>query len=82
VDALPAQIVEEVAMLDYSELIDRLEKLPVHETGRFVARAEFVAANANVDRLTRAFAWLRNFGETCGRQRAVTALKANSLLSA
>jgi len=67
-------------MLDYSELIARLEQLP--KAHRSIARAELTAAEANVDRITRALAWLKDFGGMWGRQRAVTALKSNSLLSA
>ena len=69
-------------MLDYAELIERLERLPVNEGSYSMAKAQLLVAQVNVDGITRALAWLKNFGEKCGRQRAVSALKSNSLLSA
>ena len=36
-------------MLDYYELIDRLERLPVSEVTRSLRRRRLVAAEANVD---------------------------------
>jgi len=77
-----ARIVQEVAMLDYSELIAGLERLPVNQADRSMALAELVAAEANVDRITRVLGWLEDFAVRWGRHRAVTALKSNSFLSA
>ena len=69
-------------MLDYSELIERLERLPVHEGSYSAAKAQLFATQPNVYGFTRAFTWLKDFSEKCGRQRAVSALKLNSLLTA
>ena len=69
-------------MLDYADLIARLEKLPISQANRSIATAHYIAAEANVDRIARAFDWLSGVAGKWGRQRAVKALKSNSLLTA
>ena len=69
-------------MLDYADLIARIENLNISDTDRSMARAHFTAAEANVNRLVRAVDWLSTVGGTWGRNRAATALKSNSLLTA
>jgi hypothetical protein len=69
-------------MLDYADLIARLEELPISEANRSIARAHYIAAEANADRIARACDWLSGVAGKWGRQRAVKALKSNSLLTA
>ena len=69
-------------MLDYSELIERLERLPVNEGSYSAVKAPMFVAQPTVHVTTRALTWLKEFSEKWGRQRAATALKLNSLLSA
>jgi hypothetical protein len=68
-------------MLDYADLIARIEKLEISDANRFIARAHFSVAEANVNRLVRALDWRKRVGGTWGRNRAATALKSNSLLA-
>ena len=69
-------------MLDYADLIARIEKLEISDANRSTARAHFSAAGANANRLVRVFDWLKRVGGTWGRNRAATASKANSVLTA
>ena len=68
-------------MLDYADLIARIEKLDISEANRSISRTHFIAAEANVNRLVRAVDWLNRVVGTWGRNRAATALKSNSLLT-
>jgi hypothetical protein len=50
---------EEIAMLDYAELIDRLERLPANEAACTFAGTEGSGSNVKVDRYARALACLK-----------------------
>ena len=71
-------------MLDYADLIARLEKVPVSEVNRSIAQAEFIAAKANSHRISRALTWISGAVRKSGRLRAVRAFtfKLNSFLTA
>lgn len=67
-------------MFDYSELIDQLERLPVNEVTRSIARVEFVTPQD--DRVVaRAFAYLKQLAGWA-RRASLTARKSNSFLGA
>jgi len=74
-------VVKELPVLDYADLVAHIEKLDISEANRSLARAHFIAAEANVNRFVRAFDWLNRVGWTWVRNRAATALKSNSLLT-
>lgn len=68
--------------MDYADLIARFEKLEISEANRSIARANFMAAETNVNRIARTFDWLNSVGGRWGRKRAATESKSNSLLTA
>lgn len=68
--------------MDYADLIARIEKLEISEANRSIARAHFIAAEVDANRFVRAFDWLNSIAGRWGRNRAATALKSNSLLTA
>jgi hypothetical protein len=60
-------------MLDYAELIDRLERLPVDELTCSIARTEVVAAEANVGWTRGVLAFLDRVAGKWARRPVVTA---------
>jgi hypothetical protein len=47
--------------LNYSDLIARkLERLPISRANRSIARANFEAAEASIDGIARALAWMNS----------------------
>ena len=64
-------------MLDYADLIARIEKLDIRDVNRSIARAHFIEAEANAYRLVGAFEWLNRVCGGWSRNRAFTTLKSN-----
>lgn len=54
-------------MLDYADLIARLEKLPVSEVNRSIAQSNFIAAEASISPTTRILAWMSGRAGKWGR---------------
>jgi hypothetical protein len=46
----------------------KIEKLRISVANRNLARANFAAAEASVDRIARAFTWIRSFIATTARE--------------
>ena len=68
-------------MLDYADLIARIEKLDIRDVNRSIARAHFIAVQANAHRLVGAFDWLNRVCGGWARNRASTTLKSNPSLT-
>lgn len=64
--------IEELPVLDYADLIIRIEKLDIRDVNRSIARAQFIAVEANANRLVRAFDWLNRVCGEWGRNRPST----------
>jgi hypothetical protein len=45
-------------MLDYADLVARLEELPISRANRSIAQADFEAAQTSIDGIARALAWI------------------------
>jgi len=73
-DSVAVQIARiiEAGIMDYYELIDRLERLPVNEVTRAVAGRDVVATQPNGDRITHVLAYLEQLAGKWVRRRAVT----------
>jgi hypothetical protein len=49
-------------LLNHNDSIDRkIEKLPINVVNRNLAHASFAAAEASINRIARAFTWIRSF---------------------